>query len=408
MESPGEPQHPSWSEVRKACICLLEADPEHEHGVLQGLTADALKAAFRRQAKEVHPDRLADASSDKVHDRTNRFIALKQAYEVMQAHMQASERPRLRRGPKGKTVIAVGGAKGGIGKSLFVANLGIFLASQGRKTVVVDLDLGSANLHLYLGEKTLLQTGVHDFLTKRADRLEEVMVRSRYGPWIIGGDSSLLGAANLPFPRKLKLIRAIRALESDVVILDLGGDTTYNILDFFLAADVGIVMTTRDAPSTLSAYHFLKGALYRRLHRLFGPESPFHGLRDEALERTIRTYTGENAAPGRTVGHLVRKVRAEHPEGIRILHKALAGFAPSLLLNKVPAGTDARDVVHKLQAVTARWLSVKLRYLGALSHHPAIEQSTVTMTPVVARFPGGTLAKEMGTLVERIPDLQRS
>lgn len=54
MQSPGDPQKPSWREVRKACLRLFEADPEHEHGVLQALTADALKAAFRRQAQTGH------------------------------------------------------------------------------------------------------------------------------------------------------------------------------------------------------------------------------------------------------------------------------------------------------------------------------------------------------------------
>ena len=62
-------------------------------------------------------------------------------------------------------VIAVGGAKGGIGKSIS-ANLGIYLARKGRQTVLVDLDLGGANLHLYLGE-TRLPLTINDFLTQR-------------------------------------------------------------------------------------------------------------------------------------------------------------------------------------------------------------------------------------------------
>ena len=48
-----------------------------------------------------------------------------------------------------KKVIAVGGAKGGIGKSIFATNLALLLSSVGR-TVIIDLDLGGANLHLYL------------------------------------------------------------------------------------------------------------------------------------------------------------------------------------------------------------------------------------------------------------------
>ena len=65
-----------------------------------------------------------------------------------------------------KKVIAVGGAKGGIGKSIFAINLALLLSSVGR-TVIIDLDLGGANLHLYLGE-TIVARQITQYTSRRA------------------------------------------------------------------------------------------------------------------------------------------------------------------------------------------------------------------------------------------------
>ncbi len=126
---------------------------------------------------------------------------------------------------KGK-IIAIGGAKGGIGKSIVVANLSVLLASKGFRVTAVDLDLGGANLHLCLGNKVLLQNNINDFLRKRVDSLQDIVIKSEYGPYLIGGDSAQLGAANIDFGRKLKLLKAVENLNSDFIILDLGGDTS--------------------------------------------------------------------------------------------------------------------------------------------------------------------------------------
>ena len=62
-----------------------------------------------------------------------------------------------------KTIIPIAGGKGGVGKSLFVANLAIALAEAGHSTVAVDMDMGSSNLHTYLGLNNL-NPGIGDFL----------------------------------------------------------------------------------------------------------------------------------------------------------------------------------------------------------------------------------------------------
>lgn len=406
MELDTRKQPPEWRKIRDACMSLLGKDPAVDPEVIRDLTPEYLNAVFRKKAKLVHPDLVSGAAASRVKEMTETFIELKKAHELLNAHVQAGR--QWEGGPRTfkKTIIAVGGAKGGIGKSLFAANLGIVLAASGFKTVVVDLDLGSANLHLYLGEKSLLEKGINDYLNKSVSSLEDVMVQSPHGPFIIGGDSSVLGAANLAFAKKLKLIRAIRELRADVVILDLGGDTNYNILDFFLSAHVGIVMTTRDSAATLSAYHFLKGALYRRLDRLFSPESPFRKKRDERLEGLIKEHMKAGVAEKRTVNDLMNAVKRRHPRGVSLLREVLSRYSPCLLVNKTPRQWDPKEVFLKLRGVTAKWLSIRLNYLGAISHQPLLEQSAISLVPVAARYPRGHLVRELNAVIRGSSELR--
>jgi flagellar biosynthesis protein FlhG len=112
------------------------------------------------------------------------------------------------------------------------------------------------------------------------------------GSSAVGGGR--LGTANIHFSHKLKLLRALKTIDADYVILDLGGDTTYNILDFYLAADQGLVLTTCDPASYLDAYGFIKMSLHRKLTRLFGPESAYRNIRDRDVEGIINEILSIN------------------------------------------------------------------------------------------------------------------
>ena len=97
-----------------------------------------------------------------------------------------------------KKIIAVGGAKGGVGKSMLAANLAVGLALLGQKVVLADLDLGGADVHLYTGVKSLSKTW-NDFLDKKVDSIKDILTPTAFeGLSLIGGDSSKLGSANLP------------------------------------------------------------------------------------------------------------------------------------------------------------------------------------------------------------------
>ncbi|MGD9308536.1 MAG: P-loop NTPase [Desulfosarcina sp.] len=310
------------------------------------------------------------------------------------AHKQQSKRP-------GK-MIAVGGAKGGIGKSLFVANLGVLLAQLGKKTVLVDLDLGGANLHLYMGVWSLPRR-IDDFLTKSVPAIHDIMLPTKYGPMLIGGGGGKLGAANIHFSRKLKLLRALKAIDADYVILDLGGDTTFNILDFYLAADQGFVLTTCEPASYLDAYGFIKMSLHRKLSRLFGAESDYRSLRDFDVEQLIKAFVfSSSTGNGRQMSDLLDQMEAGMPAHHRLIVDLLDNYRPGTVVTMVKAKDPVDELLSRLGKVAARMLSIDLNHFGCMPFDAHIQQSAKDLVPCVAQAPDGALASALRRIVVRM------
>jgi flagellar biosynthesis protein FlhG len=298
-------------------------------------------------------------------------------------------------------VIAVGGAKGGVGKSILAANLGVFLASKGQRTVVIDLDLGAANLHLYLGVWALKHR-INDYLDRQVDDLAGIAVSTEYGPKLIGGGSSRLGSANLPFARKLKLMRAIKKIDADYIILDLGGDTSYNILDFFLLADYGLVMTTCDPAAYLDAYTFIKMALYRRLVRLFGPESIYRKFRDPGVSTLIRDFVEpDQTERPRKISDLLNSISAQAPHRRYLVEAAIQQFQPHLVVNMADNQDEVQALVTRMQKVSQRILSVEIRLAGTIPTDLRIAQSAHDLKPEVDLNPYGLLSRAIRHILTR-------
>lgn len=305
--------------------------------------------------------------------------------------------------PGGKRrIIAVGGAKGGVGKSLLAANIGVYLSSLGKKTVLIDLDLGAANLHLYLGVWGLAHR-IDDYLDKKFEDLASIAVPTNYGPTLIGGGSNRLGAANLPFTRKLKLMRAIRKMEADYVILDLGGSTSFNILDFFLLADVGMVMTTCDPAAYLDAYTFIKLGLYRRLMRLFGAESAYHKFKDEGLQAIIKAFVTPNGSnEPRYISDLLARIEQETPQRSYLVQAAMDGFNPHLVVNMSKNKDEVDHLVKRMQQVSQRMLNISIDCAGSIPSDPMVAQSAHDLKPEVAEHPTGELARRIAQILRKI------
>ena len=160
-------------------------------------------------------------------------------------------------------IIPIASGKGGVGKSIITANLSIALADKGYSTIAIDLDLGGSNLYSYLGMDNIYP-GIGDYLFSKKGKLRDYVVDTNFQKLkYLAGERRITFMANLQHAQKMKLIKEIKSLEADYILLDLGAGTTFNTLDFFEFSRQGIVITTFEKPSIINTLSFLKNFIYR-------------------------------------------------------------------------------------------------------------------------------------------------
>ncbi|MEA1910988.1 MAG: P-loop NTPase, partial [Spirochaetota bacterium] len=192
------------------------------------------------------------------------------------------------------TIIPIASGKGGVGKTIFTANLAITLAKMGKTVIAIDLDLGSSNLHTCLGIKNR-HPGIGNFIYNKEISLDSLLVKTDIDHlYFIPGDSLIPGTANLQYFIKKKLLKGIQSLVADYILLDLGAGSSYNIVDFFLISQTGLLVTTPETTSILSAYAFLKSAMFRMLFRSFPHKSSereiIHNFITQRMEGTDNSF----------------------------------------------------------------------------------------------------------------------
>lgn len=291
--------------------------------------------------------------------------------------------PRSRR-----EIWCVGGGKGGIGKSLITAALGWQVARMGRRVVLVDVDLGGANLHTCLGVPPPTMT-LGDFIQRRVERIEDVAVETpQAGLRLISGASEL-GAANINYAQKTRILNRIRALDVDIVLIDLGAGTSFNILDFFLLADQAILTVVPEPTSIENGYRFIKSALYRRL-RSAADRELLREIVDSALDP-------KNPLGIRTPAELIARVEREDTAVAAAMKREMATFRPRFIVNQVRSAGDV-TVGHQLVSACVRHLGIRASYAGYVHYDDAVWQSVRRRKLFMADAPTSVAAEEIRQL----------
>ena len=277
-----------------------------------------------------------------------------------------------------RMVIAVGGGKGGIGKSLIAANLGVYLSQRGAKVVLVDADLGGANLHTCLGVKPP-RTTLSDFVNRRVNDLNEVVANTGIpNLGLISGALDQLSAANPKYTQKLRILREVSRLDVDAIIIDLGGGTGFNILDFFLIADHGILTVVPEPTSIENAYRFIKAAYYRRLKTA---EMSWN------LRPLVEAAMSDRGSQGlRTPADLVAYVEKRDPEGGARLRHELERFPLELIVNQARSPEEER-LGEAIADACRKYFGIRMQFLGAVPFDDAVWQSVRHRRPVLIDAP---------------------
>ncbi len=155
------------------------------------------------------------------------------------------------------TLIAVTSGKGGVGKSNIALNLGVELVRLGFRTMLMDADLGVANVHLLAGLQTV--PTLRDVIAGRC-AMKDIVTRVPDGPDIVPGSSGILELADLPAMRRQALVEELQEAESryDVILIDTAAGVAGTVLDFVVSSDFALVVTTAETTAITDAYALMK------------------------------------------------------------------------------------------------------------------------------------------------------
>ncbi len=295
-------------------------------------------------------------------------------------------------------LIPVGGGKGGVGKTFLVANLAAGLARQGYRVVAVDADLEGANLHTCLGVPRP-RCSLADFVAHREEDLPKLLIETPLP------NLQLIAATHghmaLPQPghsRRVQLLRALRQLAADFVLVDLGAGVHPAVMDYFMVGEDGIVVVAPEPTSVENAYTFLKAAFYRRLRlAMVTPEvRRVVGLAmDERNERGIRTPFD-----------LLREVEALDPQEGARFGQAMRAFRPRLIVNEVRSARDIR-LGFSIRSVCRKYFGMELEYLGYVNHDEDVRRSIRECRPLIDAHPRSDAAIYIDRIARKLVDSPR-
>ncbi|OQX20180.1 MAG: flagellar synthesis regulator FleN [Desulfobulbaceae bacterium A2] len=243
-------------------------------------------------------------------------------------------------------VFAITSGKGGVGKTAVTANLAVALAQLGKRVLILDADLGLANIDVMLGLAPHYNLN-HFFIGEQS--LEAILVEGPAGIKILPAGSGVQTFTRLDSQQKLRLLEALDAMHNDfdVVLIDTEAGISENVTYFNTAAQDIIVVTTPEPTAITDAY---------------------------ALMKVLSTHYHEK--------HF------------------------NLLVNLVQNEEEALDVFRKLTMVANRYLDISIDYLGSLPSDRLMLDAIRRQQPVISLHPTSRLAiafAGLGRLIAQDP-----
>lgn len=239
-------------------------------------------------------------------------------------------------------VIAVSSGKGGTGKSTLALNLSIALASRSQKVVLLDADMGLANIDIMLG--IVPQHNLYHVIQGKKS-LREIILSHPAGIDIIPGGSGITELANLNREQLKRILIEIGTLdgEYDFMIIDTGAGISESVLSFLLASDDVLIITTPEPTSITDAYGIVKGL----------SQNNFKG-------------------------------------------------SLFLVVNRVADSREGILVAEKFRLVCNKFLNLDIKILGSVINEPMIQEAIKRQTSFISIFPQSVAAKNIYEIAERL------
>lgn len=242
----------------------------------------------------------------------------------------------------GARVITVTSGKGGVGKTNVAVNLGVALAMAGLRVVLVDADLGLANVDVALGIDSTY-TLRHVLYGQRT--FDQVLVQAPGGLQVVSGGSGVHDVAGISAWRLERFVQELDALDSvfDVVLIDTGAGVGQHVLSFALSSPETLIVVTPDPSSIADAY-------------------------------------------------VVIKALAAHRTDLRLL----------VAVNMVRSRRQGEQTFERLATVAERFLGVVPEYVGAIPHDEAVARAVQQQCAFVLSSPGAPASRAVDDIARRL------
>jgi len=287
---------------------------------------------------------------------------------------------------------AIGGGKGGTGKTFVTSAMGTYLAGKGKRVVLIDVDIGGANLHSFLGINRPKKSLTDFFETGTS--LDKLAVKTGIDNMsLITGDIHSLASDSIKFTQKLKLFRHIMKLNKHYVIIDLGGGSHNNTIDTFLMADKMIVILEPEITSVENMYHFIKNALFRKL-RMSLREYGFKEIVEQMWERREEYNI-------KSLRELMDSIRDSFSYVGDIIDSVLSNFKIYLILNKIRSSDDIL-IGSSMKSIFVKYLGVDTKFVGFIEYDDSVWRSVRESRPFMLNYSLSRSAKEIEVFTENL------
>lgn len=249
-------------------------------------------------------------------------------------------------------IIAIGGGKGGVGKSVISIALGLSLSSQNKKTVLVDADYSSPSLaNLFETTKTNF-----DFSGKPVSKLRFPIYHTSFpNLMLIPGYCGILGLSEYLEARQKNLLSKLLKIDADYLILDLGSDSSPLSIQLFNSADEKLIVTNPEPMSILESFSFVKSCQYQLLKDSYKNHPRIMNF----ITATFQKYDFKKF-------QLLQKL-IEQSGHKNILHQ----LHPKLILNMLYHDDEAMDILA-LQIASEELLGVQIDHISDIHYNENI------------------------------------